>query len=130
MRFVARYSRSILWDNRIREVNLGVSETDPCPACQENNLEFLSGDLGQTADAALCGRSAVQINRITKSAIDLPQMASRWEGVGRVQTTRFFVRLFPDDTRSITLFRDGRVIVNGTDDVSEARVLYDRYVGG
>ena len=38
----------------------------------------------------------------------------------RVQVTRFFVRLYLSDQQNLTLFRDGRVVVNGTDQISEA----------
>ena len=78
----------------------------------------------------LCGRDAVQINNAAGTKVDLDQMARRWAPVGRVQTTPFFVRLFPDDDHSLTLFRDGRVVVTGTSEIPEARTLCDRYVGG
>lgn len=119
-----------LWSNRIRELSLKTLAQENCVACGERNLEFLEGDLGQSSDGVLCGRDAVQISCITNQTVDLAVFAKRWERIGRVQTTPFFARLFPDEQRSLTLFRDGRVIVNGTSDVSEARVLYDRYIGG
>jgi adenylyltransferase/sulfurtransferase len=119
-----------LWSNRIRELKLGPSVSKGCVACDHRQLEFLDGERGQPTDGVLCGRDAVQISALTSGTIDLPTFAKRWEGIGRVQLTAFFVRLFPDDEQSLTLFRDGRVIVNGTSDISEARTLYDRYVGG
>ena len=50
--------------------------------------------------------------------------------MGRVQVTRFFVRLYLGDQQNLTLFRDGRVVVNGTDQISEARSLVSRFLGG
>jgi adenylyltransferase/sulfurtransferase len=82
------------------------------------------------AEEKLCGRDAVQIRRVANHPIDLEQIAGRWTDVGRVQVTRFFVRLFPDDRYSLTLFRDGRTVITGTTEISQARSLYDRYVGG
>ncbi|WP_145421627.1 ThiF family adenylyltransferase [Planctomycetes bacterium K23_9] len=119
-----------LWSNRIRELKLGPATSKDCMACAQQKLEFLDGERGQTSDGVLCGRDAVQISALTGSQIDLATFAKRWDGVGRIQLTTFFARLFPDDERSLTLFRDGRVIVTGTSDISEARTLYDRYVGG
>ncbi|MGI9472600.1 MAG: ThiF family adenylyltransferase, partial [Rubripirellula sp.] len=78
----------------------------------------------------LCGRDAVQIHSGDTNAVDLSLMAKRWEPVGRVQANPFFVRLFPDDSHSLTLFRDGRVVVTGTSEISVARTLCDRFVGG
>ena len=120
-----------LWGNRIRELSIPQSLSDSCIACGHHVYEFLEGARAVESEAAavLCGRDAVQI-RTGATAIDLGQVAGRWKGIGRIQNTPFFVRLFPDATHSLTLFRDGRVVVTGTDQVSEARTLCDRFIGG
>ena len=120
-----------LWSNRIRELLLPESLGRSCVACGSGQYEFLEGSRAVESETAavLCGRDAVQIQTAAGS-VDLPRMASRWEGLGRVQSTPFFVRLHPDDVHSLTLFRDGRVVVTGTDQVGEARSLCDRFVGG
>ena len=120
-----------LWHNRIRELSLPESLGETCVACGDRRYEFLEGARAVESEAAavLCGRDAVQIQTATPG-VDLVLMAGRWEGLGRVQSTPFFVRLFPDATHSLTLFRDGRVVVTGTDQISEARTLCDRFVGG
>ncbi|MFK8112442.1 MAG: ThiF family adenylyltransferase [Rubripirellula sp.] len=121
-----------LWNNRIRELKIPAVISEHCPACAQHRFDFLEGHLAVESEAAavLCGRDAVQISAMTEAKTDLAQMARRWDGLGRVQSTAFFVRLFPDDDHSLTLFRDGRVVINGTSEISEARKLYDRYVGG
>lgn len=121
-----------LWSNRIRELKLSESISQRCPACAQRRFEFLEGDRAVHSESAavLCGRDAVQISRPAEKDTDLAVFARRWEAVGRVQSTPFFVRLFPDPNHSLTLFRDGRVVINGTSDISEARTLCDRYVGG
>ena len=122
-----------LWNDRMRKLDPDPRHSARCPACIDGKLEFLEGDRRAETGLAetLCGRDAVQIAApIQSSTIDLDQIAERWNGVGRVQKTRFFARLFPDDRHSLTVFRDGRVVVSGTDQISEARSMYDRYVGG
>ncbi|TWU58748.1 Molybdopterin-synthase adenylyltransferase [Rubripirellula tenax] len=121
-----------LWHNRIREIEIPLSLSSDCPACANADYQFLEGGRGIADESAavLCGRDAVQINRATNKTIDLSGMANRWSGLGRVQSTPFFVRLYPNDATTITLFRDGRVVVTGTDQISEARGLCDRYIGG
>ena len=121
-----------LWSNRIREFKITPAITDQCPACSKRDFEFLDGSRAVQSEAAavLCGRDAVQINNASDGTVDLSLMAKRWAGVGRVQSTPFFVRLFPDPDHSLTLFRDGRVVVTGTSEIGEARSLCDRYVGG
>jgi len=120
-----------LWENRFRPLKLSAQISDSCVACGQENYEFLDGTRGtQTESAAsLCGRDAVQINAGSNAAVDLTRMAKKWESIGRVQQTPFFVRLFPGDDHSVTLFRDGRVVITGTDDIAEARTICDRYVG-
>jgi len=132
-----------LWNNRIREIEIPAELSSSCTACGRGELEFLSGPRGMIAETAavLCGRDAVQISPPAvdhptasessshSSTIDLSTIADRWSGLGRVQATAFFVRLFPDDTHTLTLFRDGRVVVTGTTDISAARALCDRFVG-
>ena len=121
-----------LWSNRFRELNIPSSLGDGCPACEKNDYEFLEGDRAVQAEAAatLCGRDAVQITRTSEVKVDLALIADRWKKAGRVQANPFFVRLFPDERHSLTLFRDGRVVVTGTSEISTARTLCDRYVGG
>jgi adenylyltransferase/sulfurtransferase len=37
--------------------------------------------------------------------------------------------LFKNDETEISLFRDGRAIIKGTDDETVARTIYARYIG-
>lgn len=121
-----------LWSNRIRSLTLSPAISQKCPACKDNQYEFLEGDRAVHSESAavLCGRDAVQISRPHEHNIDLSLYDLRWKSVGRVQSTPFFVRLFPDTEHSVTLFRDGRVVITGTSEISEARTLCDRFVGG
>jgi molybdopterin/thiamine biosynthesis adenylyltransferase len=118
-----------LWNNRIREIDVDSRLGRQCPACAQGRLEFLDGSRGRTDRASiLCGRRAVQISGQTQDVVDLPRVAEKWHGIGRVQTNPFFVRLHLDD-QTLTLFRDGRAVVGGTTEIREARIVYDRYVG-
>ncbi len=121
-----------LWHNRIRELKITPAISKHCPACAKKDYAFLEGSRATQSESAsvLCGRDAVQINSAVEGNIDLSRMAKRWTSIGRVQSTPFFVRLFPDQTHSLTLFRDGRVVVTGTAEIAEARSLCDRFIGG
>lgn len=120
------------WTNRIRRIEADQAQMKKCRACLRREYDFLEGDRRADVDQTqtLCGREAVQITQNSGNEwVDLKRFAERWNHLGRVQTTRFFTRLFPDERHSVTIFRDGRVVVTGTDQISEARILYDRYVG-
>lgn len=120
-----------LWENRYRGLSLSDQLGGNCPACRQADYEFLEGRRGLQSESAtaLCGRVAVQIPAGHGGPIELSAMAAKWAGIGRVQETPFFVRLYPTEEYSVTLFRDGRVVVTGTDDIAEARTISDRFVG-
>jgi adenylyltransferase/sulfurtransferase len=118
------------WANRYRTLELGPHTAPHCMACVQRNFEFLRGAALTSGDGTLCGRDAVQITPAGgASSIDLAAMARRWETLGTVQQTRFFVRLQLAPDTQLTLFRDGRVVVSGTADVARARTLVDRFLG-
>ena len=118
------------WHHRHRAIRLDSSLAPSCVACVQRQFEFLRGDRMLMPDAALCGRNAVQIQPTSDKNVDLTIVERRWQGLGNVQRSRFLVRLTIDDGASVTLFRDGRMLIQGTDDISRARSIADRYVGG
>ena len=120
-----------LWTNRVRELTIDAGLSKHCLACGQRDYEFLQGERSSSSEPAvsLCGRDAVQISAASESRIDFAVMTERWQSAGRVEATPFFVRLSPTEQHTITLFRDGRAVIAGTSDLSEARSLYDRFVG-
>ena len=124
------------WENRIRELTLSRLSNDQCIACGQRNFEYLSGKRSVSDQDAilLCGRNAVQLNPADTgtTGVHLDRLADDWQSLGGVQRTPFFVRLKQPDQSvfTITVFRDGRVVIDGTEDLVEARTLRDRYVGG
>jgi len=117
-----------LWDNRIRQVGLdSLREHVDCPACQGREFPWLEGRRGSHT-AVLCGRNSVQLSYPDRHPMDLEQLARKLEGVGQVTRNRFLLRVEVDRYK-ITVFADGRAIVGGTDDVSEARTVHAKYIG-
>lgn len=117
-----------LWDNRIRQIKLdGLRQAARCPVCDEGKFSWLSGDRGSRT-AVLCGRNAVQLTFPERSSLVLSTLAEELSGVGTVAYNEYLLRLDVDEHR-ITLFPDGRAIIQGTDDISQARTLYARYIG-
>lgn len=114
-----------VWSGSVRR--LAVPRDPGCPACARGELPFLHRPGGRDA-VVLCGRNTVQIPR-GERAPDLGQLATRLAGLAQ-EVTRLdaLLRFRVDDVR-ITLFRDGRALVEGTEDVPRAQALYDRYVG-
>jgi adenylyltransferase/sulfurtransferase len=115
------------WAGRFRTIDVSQGRRPDCPACAQKRFEFL---LTRRADAAasLCGREAVQIRG--DRLADFPATAARLTGVGTLQQTPYFLRCRLPEKITLTLFPDGRAIVQGTTDVGRARSIYARYVGG
>lgn len=127
------------WAGRVLSINFWTGRVltlevpdDGCPTCRQGRRDFLRGQFASAGDRAqvLCGRDSVQLPGNKGAVIDLQRMASRWQSLGDVESNRFFVRLRFSDTGTITLFRDGRAVVSGTEVISEARSVYARFVGG
>ncbi|MBX3266844.1 MAG: ThiF family adenylyltransferase [Acidobacteria bacterium] len=115
-----------LWANDWRKIKLA-GPNDDCICCGRRWFEFLDAEAQEFA-AVLCGRDAVQIAPPRLTEIDLPALAARLSALGDVKQNEYLLR-FSIENQEITVFRDGRAIVKGTDDPAQARSLYARYLG-
>ncbi|HJS50882.1 MAG TPA: ThiF family adenylyltransferase [Pyrinomonadaceae bacterium] len=115
-----------VWANDWRKIKLAGPQPD-CPACGKRSFEFL--DAGSVEFAAvLCGRDAVQVAPPRPTDLDLDHLASKLCMIAAVTQNEYLLRFSPNE-HEITVFKDGRAIVKGTDDVSVARSLYAKYIG-
>jgi len=107
-------------------------DSGECPCCKGRRFDFLDGRAGSSA-AVLCGRNAVQLRqRYEDQSVDLDALAGRLERYGRVRSNGFLLQGFiteGDKDFEITLFRNGRAIIKGTDEAEVARSIYARFVG-
>lgn len=120
-----------VWEGLLRKVNLSGSKDPGCPCCGERRYEFLDGP--EPEAVALCGRNAVQVMPTGPDGarLDLDALAGSMRAVGTVTRTAFMVRVEPFEHRGLTLsvFRDGRAVIEGVEDPARARAMYARYVG-
>jgi adenylyltransferase/sulfurtransferase len=117
-----------LWENRVRQIRLdALREHSQCPTCVQRVFPWLTGQRGSHT-AVLCGRNAVQLSFPEHPTVSLGALAERLRGVGRVASNNYLLRLSVDPYELI-VFPDGRAIIQGTEDVAEARTLYARYIG-
>lgn len=120
-----------LWSGRIRSISISEARRGDCPCCGQRRFEFLDRVDGQGA-VGLCGRDAVQIRSPGKrTRVDSEAIARRLETAGEVERTPYFLRCRLRDVEgiSLTVFSDGRVIVQGTADAGRARSIAARFVG-
>jgi adenylyltransferase/sulfurtransferase len=115
-----------LWEGSHQVVR--IPRDGRCPTCAGGTFRYLDEGGGSTHSTRLCGRNAVQVSPPRHAACDLNALAGKLASVGEVIANEFLVRCRVGKYR-LTVFRDGRAIVGGTEDLSVARSVYARYVG-
>ena len=103
-----------VWSGSVRR--LPVPRAPQCPCCVAGDLEFLEG---ATADEAPAGAPA--------PVADLVAANLRSAGI-EVRQAGPLLR-FTAEGHRVTLFPDGRALVEGTEDTSRARAVVARWVG-
>ncbi len=116
-----------VWENRMKLVSLEGARDPDCPCCGVLQLRFLEG-MERRHTVRLCGRNAVQVQPGEDSRMDLPQVARRLRPSGKVSLNDYMMKVEVNGYE-LALFRDGRAIIRGTEDETEARAIYARYIG-
>ncbi len=116
------------WDTSCRKISLAaLKRANRCPTCYQRQFPFLEGSL-RTESTVLCGKNAVQLMTPTPVG-DLENLKPKIEHLGSVQWNGFFLKLKASEY-TITIFKDGRVVVEGTTHVNEAKNLLAKTIGG
>jgi molybdopterin/thiamine biosynthesis adenylyltransferase len=113
-----------VWQHQIYSIKLPESKSD-CPTCQLKLYPSL--DMSENLTATLCGRETVQIKG--SKPLDLALWEHRLAPIGLVNLNPFLLKVELPEGEKLVLFADGRVLIQGTEDVTRARSLYDRYIG-
>jgi adenylyltransferase/sulfurtransferase len=113
-----------LWSNERSEI----STTKPNPACKVCGERIFSHLAGEgRPHITLCGRNSVQIHEHHRP-VDFPAMRDRLQPHGAVRFNNLLLR-FEHPPHTLTLFPDGRCLIQGTTDITIARSLYARFIG-
>ncbi len=118
------------WTGRVVNLNVDASQdAQSCACCVLRDFAYLDGRKVSVIDA-LCGRNAVQVQPGGKREIDFTVIAKKVEPVadGKVTHNAYLLKACIGEY-VLTLFADGRAIVQGTDDVDKAKTLYAKYFG-
>jgi molybdopterin-synthase adenylyltransferase len=120
-----------VWEGEFRKLSSAGKPQADCPCCGRREYPFLS-TAREDFTTTLCGRGAVQVQSAEQTVrIHLPAAAERLRPAGTVRSNAYFVRCRLNDPPGIelTLFPDGRLLVQGTADPLRARSLYARFIG-
>ncbi|CAN5181054.1 thiazole biosynthesis adenylyltransferase ThiF [soil metagenome] len=115
-----------VWQNDWRKIKLSKPNPD-CAVCAVRKFELLDAE-NAGFETTLCGRDAVQIQPPNASEIDLQNLAEKLKNTGEIKINEYLLRLKVDGYE-LTVFKDARAIIRGTDDISAARIIYAKYIG-
>jgi molybdopterin/thiamine biosynthesis adenylyltransferase len=115
---------SDLWAGTFQRLDVSSARDPRCPVCGPHPT-YPALSAPREVGTVLCGRDAVQIGR--DRPVDLAAFAVSL-GASLLQRNDYMVR-WSDGPLTGTCFRDGRILVQGTGDVSQARSFADRWLG-
>ena len=113
-----------LWQNERSEISAAAPNPD-CTVCGARDFAHLRGE--GRPHITLCGRNSVQIHEHHRP-VDLAAAADRLRPHGEVRQNGLLLQ-FRRGPHTLTLFADGRALIQGTTDIALARTLYARFVG-
>ncbi|HUZ97035.1 MAG TPA: ThiF family adenylyltransferase [Edaphobacter sp.] len=113
-----------LWTSERSEISTNRPNPD-CAVCGQRLFSHLAGE--GRPHITLCGRNSVQIHEHHRP-VDFAAMRDRLAPHGQVRFNELLLR-FERAPHTLTLFADGRAIIQGTTDVTLARSLYARFIG-
>jgi adenylyltransferase/sulfurtransferase len=113
-----------VWTSEWTEISAAAPRPD-CAVCGQHDFAHLRGE--GRPHITLCGRNSVQIHERSRP-IDLAAMEARLRPHGSVLRNDMLLR-FQRGDHTLTLFADGRAIIQGTTDIGVARSLYARFIG-
>ncbi len=115
-----------LWTNERSEIASAGAPRPGCRVCGgARDFAHLRGE--GRPHITLCGRNSVQIHEHSRT-VDFASLAAKLEPHGAVRWNELLLR-FTRAPYTLTVFPDGRTLVQGTTDITQARSLYARFLG-
>lgn len=114
-----------VWTGERSAIDASSPRSD-CPTCVRRNFGWLEGSHA-TRHAVLCGRNSIQIQ--AQGEFDYAAARKRIGSATQLSADNDYLLRAEFEDLSITLYRDGRALVHGTDNTGRAKALYAKLVG-
>ncbi len=111
-----------IWDHDLELTK--VDRREDCETCVNGDFEFLETE--EDTITELCGRGSVQITPSKKTELDLDKLEKRFDHAERKGES--LLKIYVGEY-TLNTFKDGRAIIDGTEEPKKARSLYSRYIG-
>ncbi len=118
-----------VWKNEYSCMNVQKLRKHNCPSCGENALYPYLNKENTSKTAVLCGRNTVQIRPPHKEEMDFERYKELLNDRVNDLNVNPYLLSFSVEEKRLVAFKDGRVLVHGTKDISEAKTVYHRYFG-
>ncbi|EJQ54192.1 thiazole biosynthesis adenylyltransferase ThiF [Bacillus cereus BAG6X1-2] len=118
-----------VWKNEYSCMNVQKLRKHNCPSCGEQALYPYLNKENTSKTAVLCGRNTVQIRPPHKEEMNFEQYKELLNGRVNDLNVNPYLLSFSVEEKRLVAFKDGRVLVHGTKDISEAKTIYHRYFG-
>jgi molybdopterin-synthase adenylyltransferase len=115
-----------VWANQF-DVVAFPPRAEACRCCRLHRFEALGPKLGAIT-VSLCGRQTIQVTPQDARAPSLPELAARLRAHTSVRINENLLQCKLKDCL-VTVFADGRALVQGTNDADRALAIYREYVG-
>ncbi len=116
-----------VWTGTWQTISAEKARNQQCRCCGKHQFHFLEGQENKKL-TRLCGRNAVQISPPRPTRSDFQKISKRLDKSAQIDLNEYLLRIRVDGYE-IALFADGRSIIRGTDDFTEARAIYAKYIG-
>jgi len=118
-----------LWQNQTLSIKADSIKNSDCYTCGHYpTYPYLQYE-ATTKTAVLCGRNTVQIRPATSTNCSIAVLADQWKKAGyKVSANPFLVSVLKDEHRMV-LFKDGRALIHGTNDITIAKRVYHSLIG-
>ncbi|MYL71747.1 thiamine biosynthesis protein MoeB [Halobacillus litoralis] len=118
-----------LWQNQYTSIDVSRMKKESCLSCGDDPAYPFLEYSQQMKTAVLCGRDSVQIRPPADGEWNLEEVAGALaKQEGQVEQNPYLIS-FTTENKRIVLFKDGRALIHGTQDETEAKTLYHRYFG-
>ncbi|PHE99905.1 thiazole biosynthesis adenylyltransferase ThiF [Bacillus wiedmannii] len=118
-----------VWKNEYSCMNVQKLRKHNCLSCGENAIYPYLNKENTSKTAVLCGRNTVQIRPPHKEEMDFERYKELLKDRVNDLNVNPYLLSFSVEEKRLVAFKDGRVLVHGTKDISEAKTIYHRYFG-
>lgn len=117
-----------VWKNEVSSIHVAHLKKVDCPSCGKDAMYLALQEENETKVTVLCGRDTVQIRSTSLKQRDLMKLSCSLEKIGeRIHLNDYLISFQIEEYRLVA-FRDGRVLVHGTNDKEIAKALYQQYI--